>query len=151
MNLSTPIELVLLVGAATYVLASLLTPGIRKWAVATGCVSRPTQDRWGRRVVPRLGGISISLGFLAVAGWGATQDSRILGLLLGGILILAIGLIDDFKRLHPYSKLVGQIVASCLVVLSGIHVDLPIPWLEIPLTIGWLVLMMNVRPTHCDS
>jgi len=65
------------------------------------------------------------------------------GLLAAGLLMTVTGLLDDFKRLNPYAKLIAQIIAGCLVVLSGIQVDVAIMWLAIPLTIGWLVLVMN--------
>ncbi len=133
----------LLAAGLAYLLSTAMTPVVRRIAVRVGCVSRPADDRWGRRVVPRLGGLSIGLGFLACAAWAALSDPRMAGLLLGGLLILFTGFVDDFRRIHPNSKLVAQIVAGCVVVLSGIQVDLANSWLAIPLTIGWLVLVMN--------
>ncbi|MBI1952737.1 MAG: hypothetical protein HYS41_01270 [Candidatus Omnitrophica bacterium] len=134
---------VFLAGAASYLLSSVLTPLVRRMALAVGCVAHPAQDRWGRRVVPRLGGLSISIGFLAAVAWGSFREPRLLGLFLAGLWISGVGLVDDFRGLHPNTKLIAQIIAGCGVVLSGIQVDLAIMWLAIPLTIGWLVLVMN--------
>ena len=119
------------------------TPLVRKFALSIGCVSHPTRDRWGRRVIPRLGGLPIGLAFLAATGWGITQDHRMVGLFFAALLMFITGLIDDLKRLHPYTKLIAQIIASCWVVLQEIHVSTAIPWLTIPITILWLVLVMN--------
>lgn len=145
MNLSqaSPLTQTLLAGGAACLLSTAVTPLIRRFAVGAGCVSRPAGDRWGRRVVPRLGGIPIGLVFLACVAWAAFSDLRMIGLLLAGALILVTGLVDDFKRIHPNSKLIAQILAGCIVVLSGIQADLPNSWLAVPLTIGWLVLVMN--------
>jgi len=143
MNHSTSIGQVLAVGIGAWLASLLLTPLVRRLALSLGCVSRPVQDRWGRRVVARLGGLPIALGFLAAIGWGIRQDPRMVWVLLAGSLMLSTGLLDDFRPLHPYTKLVAQIIAGCLVVLAEIQISIPIPWLTIPLTIGWLVLVVN--------
>lgn len=132
-----------LVAVGSYGLTYLSTPWVRRMALLTGCVARPAQDRWGRRVVPRLGGLPIGLTFLAALGWAGLHDSRMIGLAAAGSLILVVGLIDDFKRLPPHVKLTAQILAGCLVVRAGIQVDVGTSWLTIPWTIVWLVLTMN--------
>ena len=134
---------VLLAGCAAYLFARVATPWVRRLAMAAGCISRPKEDRWGRRFVPRLGGLVISIGFLGATAWAARQDPRMTGLLLGGVLITVAGMVDDFRRMHPNTKLVAQILTGCIVVLYGVRVDIGISWLSIPLTIGWLVLVMN--------
>ncbi len=138
-----PLLRVLLAGGGAYLLALWLTPWIRPLAFRLGCLAHPADDRWGRRIVPRLGGIPIALGFLAAAALTMPKDPRMLGLLLGGGLIAAVGMVDDFRPLHPNTKLIAQIITSCLVLFSGVQVDLANSWLSIPLTIGWLVLVMN--------
>lgn len=132
-----------LAATAAYFATYLLIPLVRRLALSSGCVARPQQDRWGSRVVPRLGGLPIALSFLVALGWGAFQDARLIGLATAGFLILVTGLVDDFKCIHPNVKLTAQVLASCVVLLSGISVNVVNPWLAIPLTIGWLVLIMN--------
>ena len=145
MSLTVPAPLLhaLLAGFGAYAFAAAATPGVRRFALQVGCVSHPANDRWGRRVVPRLGGVPIALALLTAAVFGAFQDPRLWGLFLAGILILAAGLTDDFRPIHPNSKLIAQILAGCIVLWSGVHVSAGISWLTIPLTIGWLVLVMN--------
>jgi UDP-GlcNAc:undecaprenyl-phosphate GlcNAc-1-phosphate transferase len=44
----------------------------------------------------------------------------------------------------PYTKLVGQLAIGCVVVLSGIRIELVHwPWLSIPLSVFWFVFVMN--------
>lgn len=144
MTIPTPFLQVVVAGAASWAVALLVTPLVRWLAVAVGCVARPSHDRWGRRAIARLGGLPIAAAFLVAAGWGAWQDPRLLGLFLAGCLMLLTGLVDDCRTIHPYSKLIAQIVAGCLVVLAQVRVEVPLlPWVAIPLTIGWLVLVMN--------
>ncbi len=134
---------VLLAGLTSALLSLAITPLVRRMAIAIGCVSRPAQDRWGRRIVPRLGGIPIALGFLAATGWASFQEPRMVGFLLAGFWILGVGLVDDLRRLHPNTKLIAQILAGCLILFWGNRFDVHPAWLGIPLTIGWLVLVMN--------
>ena len=143
MTLAAPFLYLFLLGTGFCLYSIFLTPLVRKFAISVGCVARPSNDRWGRRVVARLGGFSIALGFLGAVGWTTQQEPRMVGLLFGGLLMLLTGLIDDFRGIHPYSKLIAQIIAGCLVVIFGIQIDVTIPWLALPLTIGWLVLVMN--------
>ena len=139
----SPLGQIFLFGGGTALASVLLTPLVRKFAVMANCVARPSQDRWGHRAIARLGGIPIALGFLAATAFSARQEPRLWYLLSGGVLMLTVGLADDFRRLHPYSKLITQIIASCLVATGNIQIATTFPWLTIPLTIGWLVLVMN--------
>ncbi|MBI3616111.1 MAG: hypothetical protein HY211_06310 [Candidatus Omnitrophica bacterium] len=132
-----------LVGWGAWILVFLSIPWIRKLAVSIGCVAHPVNDRWGRRVIPRLGGLPIACVFLAAVGWSAFRDHRLIGLLIAGWVMLATGLADDLKPLHPYSKLIAQIVAGCLVILSNVQMEIGVPWWIIPFDIAWLVLVIN--------
>ncbi|MBV9578722.1 MAG: hypothetical protein JO057_09045 [Chloroflexi bacterium] len=62
----------------------------------------------------------------------------------GGALLFVTGLIDDFRRLRPHTKLIAQIAAACILVFGGVSVGSP--WLaivSIPLTILWVVGITN--------
>lgn len=140
----TLLEKSLLVGGLSWLVSFLLTPLVRRFAVSIGCVAKPTRDRWGHRAIGRLGGLTIALGFLTTTAWAIPQDSRMIGLVLAGVLMFGTGLLDDLRKLHPYTKLILQIVAGCLVVLFNIQFRFDsMPWLSIPVTIGWLVFSMN--------
>ncbi len=72
------------------------------------------------------------------------HDTRLLGLVAGGTLLFATGLIDDFRHLRPHVKLVAQIAAACVLVFGGVQVGSP--WLAIiaiPVTILWVVGITN--------
>ena len=119
---------------------------------------------------PRLGGLVIAIIFwLAVAAvlvldpsrlrfvsqsvWGI--DRNLFGLLLGSVILVTFGVIDDLVDLKPQWKLLGQISAAACVPLFGIAVQrltnpLGGPYFELStaldslIAIVWLVLMMNV-------
>ncbi len=121
-----------------------LTPLVRALAVRRGWVGRPVEDRWGKRMVARLGGVAIFAG-VATAGlaWLPRQPETA-GLLLGAVLVVFWGLVDDLRRMPPYTKLIGQLLIGCVAVASGIRIDLiQLPWVSIPLSVLWFVFVMN--------
>jgi UDP-GlcNAc:undecaprenyl-phosphate GlcNAc-1-phosphate transferase len=96
-----------------------------------------------------MGGIAIFLGivplFLILPQPVQSEPiDRFGGLLLGATLIFALGLFDDMRTLPPYSKLLGQIVAACVLV-AGLPIGKFMPWsvLMVPLTIFWIVGVTN--------
>jgi len=122
----------------------VLTPLVAHWARGRGIVAIPRQDRWHREPTPLLGGVAIFVASTAVIVWAGPHDLRGLGLVGGGTLLFVTGLIDDFRRLRPHTKLIAQIMAACVLVFCGVQIGTP--WLgvvAIPLTILWVVGITN--------
>lgn len=126
-----------MVAAGALALTALLTPLVRGAAIAAGKVSGVRKDRWHRRPTPTLGGVALFLGFGLVLVASSTlldlvptllHETRrgILpwsvweGLVAAGTLAFLVGLVDDFVHLSPVSKLVGQVAAASLLLMSGI-------------------------------
>jgi UDP-GlcNAc:undecaprenyl-phosphate GlcNAc-1-phosphate transferase len=76
------------------------------------------------------------------------------GLLLGATVATAVGAIDDFRGLRWWEKLGGQVIAATIPVIFGVWIDhftfpllgvydLP-GWLGGPLTVLWIVAVMNM-------
>jgi UDP-GlcNAc:undecaprenyl-phosphate GlcNAc-1-phosphate transferase len=110
--------------------------------------------------VPRLGGVGFSLAFIIVSvvislavpeeGYGL----RFLPVVAGMIIVLCIGVMDDFSPLPPRIKLVFQFIAALLVAVPGytfhrfFFFDIGgfgelAPWISYPVTVLWLVGMTN--------
>ncbi|GIO33192.1 MULTISPECIES: glycosyltransferase family 4 protein [Paenibacillus] len=145
-------------------LALLLTPLVKKFAIKIGAVDVPNARKVHTKIMPRLGGLAIFLAFMLsmfavlpfVADHFSTRDANFIkAFLTGGSLIVLIGALDDRFELSAKVKLLGQIVAACIVVFGfGITVDfVNIPfnnsysslesWIAIPLTIFWIVGVTN--------
>ena len=65
--------------------------------------------------------------------------------MLGAVLlVLAVGLIDDLKRVEPWHKVVGLTIAACLAYQAGVHIHalagLPIGGWSLPLSVIWIVV-----------
>ncbi len=89
----------------------------------------PSGDRWHTRETPIGGGIGIALGFAAGVGAAVASgyieaDTQLLGILAGCGILFAAGLVDDFVNLPPAVKLVAQIGAAVLVMLTGTNVEI---------------------------
>jgi UDP-GlcNAc:undecaprenyl-phosphate/decaprenyl-phosphate GlcNAc-1-phosphate transferase len=132
----------------------LLTPAVGGMARILGAVDAPGGRRLNRRPVPRLGGLALFLGIVvpSLAFLHLGRETR--GLLLGAAVAVTVGAIDDFRGLRWFEKLAGQIVAAAIPTGFGIWVDrftfpflgvhsLP-GWVGVPLTVLWIVAIMNM-------
>lgn len=91
-----------------------------------------------------LGGVAIYTASTAIIVWAGPHDMRLVGLVGGGTLLFVTGLIDDFRRLRPHTKLIVQIVAACVLVFGGVQVGSPaLGLVAIPLTVLWVVGITN--------
>jgi UDP-GlcNAc:undecaprenyl-phosphate GlcNAc-1-phosphate transferase len=117
-------------------------------------VDAPGGRRLNRSPVPRLGGLALFLGIFvpALAFLPFGRETR--GLLLGAAVAVTVGAVDDFRGLRWFEKLGGQLVAAGIPVWFDIWVDrftfpllgvhrLP-EWAGAPLTILWIVAIMNM-------
>ncbi|MGB4162855.1 MAG: undecaprenyl/decaprenyl-phosphate alpha-N-acetylglucosaminyl 1-phosphate transferase, partial [Bacillota bacterium] len=108
--------LVFLTGLVTTLVA---TPAVRALALKFGIVDRPGERRVHSSPIPLLGGIAICLGFILSVLLFCDVGSPVVGLLVGGVFILAVGVVDDVLDLKPWQKLMCQIAAALVLVLFG--------------------------------
>jgi UDP-GlcNAc:undecaprenyl-phosphate/decaprenyl-phosphate GlcNAc-1-phosphate transferase len=107
-------------------------------------VANPRQDRWHKSPTPLLGGIAIYAACTSVIVLFVRLDARIVGLLAGGALLFLTGLVDDFRRLRPHTKLIAQIIAACALIVAGVQVGTEsLAAVSIPVTILWVVGITN--------
>ena len=107
--------------------ALALTPLTRRLARATGYVDHPDPRKAHAEATPLLGGVAIAAALvLAPLLAGALGASVIaapsLGLVVGALIALALGLIDDRRPLRPRGKLLGQFAAGACLVYWGTQV-----------------------------
>jgi UDP-GlcNAc:undecaprenyl-phosphate/decaprenyl-phosphate GlcNAc-1-phosphate transferase len=141
------------------VIAYIIMPGVIYLAGRTGAMDAPDPRKVHKKPIPRIGGIGIYIAFmvsvLIVSGMMDLSDDTIhglVGLLLGGSVIVIIGIIDDYRNLPAKVKLVGQIVAACILVAFDIRIDFVtdpfgdffyFEYLAIPITVFWVVGLTN--------
>ena len=144
-----------LYGAAIALLVVvLLTPAVGGMARLLGVVDEPDARRLNRRPIPRLGGLAIFLGIVVPSLAFLDLSGEMRGILLGAAVACVVGAVDDFRGLSPVPKLAGQVLAAAIPTVFGVWidhftfpflgaVDLP-AGLGVPLTIFWIVAVMNM-------
>ena len=154
------IHSVLAISALSFLLTFFLTPVIRDAFLGLGILDRPDgQRKLHRLAVPRVGGIPITLSYVAAYGvlllspWKAgdlvsQQLPLIAKLLPAAALIFITGLLDDVFGLKPWQKLLGQFAGAAVAVAGGLRIatlaghDVP-AGLDIAITIAWLIGCSN--------
>ncbi|MBI4320093.1 MAG: undecaprenyl/decaprenyl-phosphate alpha-N-acetylglucosaminyl 1-phosphate transferase [Chloroflexi bacterium] len=149
--------IIFLIGLAS---SFMLVPLARRFGFRYGFVDHPRPGEVQSTPVARTGGYAIFAAFLAATMVSLVlfdrfpaEYPRIVGLLLGGVLVLPIAFVDDLKRLGPLPQLVGQIVIAAIPIAFGILLDnvanpfggiILLPYyLALPLTLFWFVGMIN--------
>lgn len=110
------------------------------------------QIRWASHSKPLVGGITFFLVFLFAAlfyyasPWfaGEASDNGMLALLTIGSIGFLVGLADDAYTTQPFLKFLGQFACGVAMIVFGASIDLfGTPWLDYPLTLLWVVGIMN--------
>jgi len=152
----------------SFVGSGLLTVLVRRAALRVGFVATPREDRYHRGVVPLGGGVAVFwtialallVGILAVHVAPAMAPGAVgpyvegfanktpeLLIVLGVALLLhAVGLYDDRRRLGPGVKLLVQIAAATIAaVFADIRVELFIESKAITtaLSVVWIIVVIN--------
>ena len=152
-----------------FIVAFMATPYTIKIAKKVGAVSiEKGKRRMHNRQMPKFGGPAVILGFLVSVGYllivmslegginlfGEEQyGKKLLGMLLGIIVLAITCIIDDIKTIKPLTKLSGQLLAAIIVISFGIRIDdITLPFLPTHelneifsyiLTLGWIVGITN--------
>jgi UDP-GlcNAc:undecaprenyl-phosphate GlcNAc-1-phosphate transferase len=131
-------------GGLAFVTALLLTPIVLRVARRRGWIAHPSVDRWHERPVALLGGIAIFAAVVvAVTGSGALSTYT-WPVWCGAALVFAVGFADDLWDVRPEVKLIGQVVATALLLYAGHAFWRGGPfWLSIPLTFLWVIGITN--------
>lgn len=141
-----------------------ITPIIIKLAKKYNLVDVPKDERRvHNKPMPRVGGIAIVISmFIGLAIYylitknipSIALNEKFLGFLIGGIIIFAMGLLDDIFNLKARYKFLFQLLAAIIVYLFGIRISgIKIPFiytdiinfglLDFPATIVWIIGITN--------
>src|SRR3954447_10624185 len=154
----------ILVAALAFVGSLTLTRLARDHGWRLGLVDSPRANEVQQREIPRTGGYAMLASFWAAVVLSIVlrpasvdapprDDWTTIGMLIGAALIVPLALLDDRKRLGPGPQFAGQVVIAAVPVLFGLRLGslaspfgpaVPLPeWLDAPLTLLWIVAMIN--------
>jgi len=155
---------IIMIFSIAFVVAFFMTPFVKNLAIKLNAIDVPKDNRRVHKTpIPRLGGLAILAGFimaliyyLIMVGLNNTEvfNSKIIGLLLGIIIIEIAGIWDDIKPIRAWTKLLFQIVAAAVVVGCGVRIEgisnpfvndgfISLGMWSIPLTMVWIVGITN--------
>lgn len=148
---------VLLTILVAFVVAFGTTPIVKSFAQKVGAMDNPDEiRRIHTHPIPRMGGMAIFLGFLLSVVLFAVITKPVQGILIGCIIIVATGILDDIINLRWWIKLAAQVAAAIIAVAHGVMIEgimnpnvfaaentLLIGYLSIPVTIIWIVGVTN--------
>lgn len=153
-----------------FITTFVLTPYTIKIAKKIGAVDVPKDERrMHNKPIPKFGGPAIIIGFLLATIYLLITSSiegnlnlfgpenyimKLLGFLLGILVLSFVCFFDDIKGIPALVKLAGQIIAAAIVVAFGIRINnFNLPFFEgnivisevfsIILTMGWIVGITN--------
>lgn len=113
-----------LLSAVTIASALLLTPIVIKIAFKFGFIDQPEARKVHSKPMPRIGGlavfVAVGIGFLL----SDIVDAKVTGILVGAVIILLTGLIDDRYQIKAVYKLGGQMLAVVAVIGSGLSIEI---------------------------
>ena len=152
MDTRTAVYMLLALGVAA-VVSFLSTPMVKTLAYKVGAIDVPKDNRRMHTVpIPRLGGLAIFLAFLLSVLCFAKIDRQMQGILLGSVMIVILGVMDDIMALKALPKLIVQIAAAGVAVYHGCVIQFlsnpnvfssmtywNLGWLSIPVTIIWKI------------
>lgn len=133
------------------------TPLVKTLAIKVGAVDVPKDSRRMHKVpIPRMGGLAIAIAFIFSVMLFVQVDYQTQGILLGAVIILVVGVLDDIIALKALPKFLMQILAAIVVVKHGCairymtnpffssaekYIDLGV--FSLPLTVIWIVAITN--------
>lgn len=143
---------------SSYIITLVITPVVRKLAFSNGFINEICGDplKIHKKPIALLGGLAVAIATvfgILVWSWepwvgslelGVGSYSTLKHILIGGILILSIGLWDDIKKVKPIVRLLAQVLAGVIILLSGIKVNfMPIKWIAVPFTLFYVAGAIN--------
>ena len=151
-----------------FITTFVITPYTIKLARKVGAVDTPKDERRiNTTTMPRLGGLAVIAGFIvsivylliilnmekSINLFEDNMHIKLIGFLIGGLIIGVVCFIDDLKDLPPPVKLAAQIIAAVVVVCFGLRIEnVNIPFFSnvglpnafsVILTIGWIIGVTN--------
>ncbi|MCG7344307.1 undecaprenyl/decaprenyl-phosphate alpha-N-acetylglucosaminyl 1-phosphate transferase [Sporosarcina sp. ACRSL] len=139
--------------AAAFIASIILTPLVIKFAFRIGAVDHPNYRKVHASVMPRIGGIAIFGAFVVGYLLLRPEDEHAIGILVGAVIIIITGFLDDMLDITAKAKMLGQLAAAIVVVTWGglqiEFINLPFfgpfdfGYLSIPITILWIIGITN--------
>ena len=105
------------VGVIAFIVSYILTPYMARVGKKQNMVDIPGHRKIHEEAIPNLGGIVIFFGFLLSLLFVIQIEGQFRALLIGGVIILLLGVVDDIANLSPKHKFVIQMLPALIVII----------------------------------
>lgn len=145
---------IILAVIVAFLISFAATPVVIGIAKKIKAIDVPKDERRvHKKPIPLIGGLAIFYGFLISVLCFCVIDEAVAGIILGAIVIVITGVIDDKYNLPAKAKLLMQIVSAIIVVAFGVEMKyienpftgsyITLGWLSLPITVIWIVGVTN--------
>lgn len=104
-------------------LAYIATPIVHLVAHKTGAIDTPKGRKAHEMPTALLGGVAVFLAFAITVLYNFSFSEELKGVVYGGMLIFAVGLVDDLREIPASIKLVAQLAAVAILVQHGVVIS----------------------------
>ena len=105
------------VGVIAFIVSYILTPYMARVGKKQYMMDIPGHRKIHQEAIPNLGGIVIFFGFLLSLLFVVPIEGQVKALLIGGVIILLLGVVDDIVDLSPKHKFIIQMVPALIVII----------------------------------
>lgn len=136
----------MLIFVTALVFAVASTPLARRLALRTGTLDKPGAHKSHASPMPLLGGIAIYGAFVLALILFTDRFfiPQLISIVVGATWVSFLGIWDDRVGLRVRWKLLGQILAALILIVTGVTVDLVHqPILDAAITLFWVVGITN--------
>ena len=148
---------VLLALFVALVVSFLTSPVVKAFAYKVGAVDVPKDNRRMHHVpIPRLGGLAVFFGFIISILLFVEMTDQFRSILLGAVIIVVLGVVDDITPLPAKLKFLVQIGAALIPAMNGVVIHVlsnpnlfsenpywNLGMLSVPATVLWIVAITN--------
>lgn len=129
-----------------------LTFLVKKIAFKLKIVDFPNQRKIHIHPTPRIGGVAIFLGAALGLIYLRPEHIHLNAIIIGSLVIIITGVLDDKFNIRPILKLTGQLVAASFLISSGLVIEkITLPFIgmidlgmfSVLITILWVVGITN--------
>ncbi|MEK3888469.1 glycosyltransferase family 4 protein [Bacillus sp. FSL K6-3431] len=135
-----------------FITSIFITPIVKNAALRWKITDKPNDRKVHKKNIPILGGLAIYISFMIGLFVSRQDDPHMPAIMIGSLIIVITGVLDDIFILSARYKLIGQLFAATVAVIGSftlefIHLPfggvLNFGFLSVPLTILWIVGITN--------
>lgn len=130
----------------------LLTYPVRRFAYRIKAMDVPNHRKIHTKITPRLGGLAIFIGSMLGLLYLWPEHEHLPEIIMGSIVIVITGILDDKYTIRPIIKLSGQLIAASFLISSGLIIEritlpfigvIELGFISVLITLLWIVGITN--------